>query len=219
MKKCRFSDRPMAHCLAVIALLAFSGCGREPEGASEPPDEASHAQMLDLLVTITGWATHDHPILGDREARRLSRELDSLKTATARDAPSVSTLRLYSQLGRAELRLGNLDQGLEHYAKAHDGLKQLGEKHSVPPTLDLEAAYDMGIAHMRRGETKNCCQRNSPDSCLLPIEGSGIHTNQEPSKHAIAYFTKVLQKAPQDRYGSCLEISADLKTMLRDIKQ
>ena len=51
---------------------------------------------------------------------------------------------------------------------------------------------------MRWGETKNCCLRNSPDSCLLPIEGSGIHTNQEGSKQAIIYFTKVLEKAPQE---------------------
>ena len=49
---------------------------------------------------------------------------------------------------------------------------------------------------MRRGETENCCARFTPDSCILPIRGGGIHSKEEGSRNAIKYFDEVLQKAP-----------------------
>jgi hypothetical protein len=33
--------------------------------------------------------------------------------------------------------------------------------------------------------------RNSPESCILPIRGSGVHTNQEGSRQAIKCFTRI----------------------------
>ena len=51
---------------------------------------------------------------------------------------------------------------------------------------------------MRRGETNNCCRRNSPDSCLLPIQGDGVYTDQEDAKKAITFFTKVLRNSRTD---------------------
>ena len=152
--------------------------------------------MLGLLKKHAERAAHDHPILGDKEARMLREQLDQLKEAI--DMPSMFTLRFHAQLGNVESRLGNLDQSIKQFSVFYDGLNQLSAGRSVPPTLSIDAAYFLGIAYMRRGETRNCCQRNSPDSCLLPIKGSGIHKNQEDSKQAIKYFEEVLQKTPKD---------------------
>ena len=210
MTKRRFSDQPLPYYFSVIVLLACSGRGPESDSSSHVPStredavapeasgEAGHARMLRLLKKLGGWSRDDHPILGNREAQVLRRQIDKLKTAAARDAPSNNTLRLYWQLASEELRLGNLDQGIEHYATVSEGLKKSSDKTIGPTKQELETAYRLGIAYMRQGETKNCCLRNSPDSCLLPIKGSGIHTNQEGSKQAISYFTTVLQNAPQD---------------------
>jgi len=196
--------------VSAIFVLGCLGCGRDPDVSAKPSiatqeqvisptpaDESGHTRMLGLLEEIAGQATHDHPILGDKKARVLRGKIDELKAVAASDAPSPNSLLLHFQLGLVELRLGNLDQGIEHYATVQDGLEQLRETNRIPPNLDIEVAYRLAIAHMRRGETQNCCLRNSPDSCLLPIKGTGIHTNQEDSKQAITYFTKVLQSVPR----------------------
>jgi len=151
--------------------------------------------MLNLLKEHGERAAHDHPILGDKKARMLRQQLDQMKAAIGMPSPII--LHLQQQLGDVELRLGNLDQGIDQIAGVYDGLKQLSEGNGIPQEIRLAATYTMGIAYMRRGETRNCCQRNSPDSCLLPIQGRGIHTTQEDSEQAITYFKEVLQKAPK----------------------
>ena len=54
----------------------------------------------------------------------------------------------------------------------------------------IEIDFSLGIAWLRRGETQNCCLRNTPDSCLFPIRGTGIHTDREGSARAAEYFHK-----------------------------
>jgi hypothetical protein len=49
---------------------------------------------------------------------------------------------------------------------------------------------------MRRGETLNCCARFTPESCILPIRGGGIHTDQAGSRQAIKYFARVMELLP-----------------------
>ena len=51
---------------------------------------------------------------------------------------------------------------------------------------------------MRVGETQNCCNRFTPESCVLPIRGQGIHTEKGASKQAIEYFTEVLAGSPKN---------------------
>jgi hypothetical protein len=199
--------------LVSICALGILGCGRKSDEAAEsaiktsmritsatPEDEAGHARMLDVLKAFAEQAKSDHPILGDKAVRTFRAELQTL-TPAEHGTPSLKTLKLHWQLGKAELRLGNLDQGIKHLTRAYDGLKLLKGKEQAPPGLALELAYQLGIAHMRRGETQNCCLRNSPDSCLLPIRGTGIHTEQAGSKQAIVYFMHVLNAAPQNSPG------------------
>ena len=184
------------YCLAVVTLLGCSGCGRKKAVSPVPQLKDSHTRMLDLLKEQAERAKHDHPILGDKEARMVRQLVDQNKAALGMSSPI--TLRLHQQLGELELALGNLDQGIEQFTLLYDGMKQWGEASGVPPTMKLKATYSLGIAYMRRGETRNCCQRNTPDSCLLPIKGKGIHTTQKDSKQAITCFEEVLQKTPQD---------------------
>lgn len=194
--------------LSAMFVLGCVGCGHDsddPPVSSNPPQEEvilpplviepGHVRMLGLLGELAEKAKRDHSILGDKVARTLRGQLDKRKVAKAGDALSADTLSLHWQLGKAELQLGNIDQGIEHYTKVYDGLKKLNTE-NVPRDLRLEVTYELAIAHMRRGETENCCLRNSPDSCLLPIGGTGIHTKQEGSKQAIAHFTEVLRMAP-----------------------
>ena len=54
------------------------------------------------------------------------------------------------------------------------------------------------IAHLRLGEDQNCCARNTPDSCLLPIKGDGVHTLPFGSQRAIQLLQELLSAQPDD---------------------
>lgn len=190
-------------------MLAFSFCScsddkeasvKRPTDDPKSAEEVSHSRMLELLAEIAAQAKNSHPILGENKARKLRSDWRNL-TSADRESPNSGTLQLLWQLGKAELQLGNIDNGIEHLTAARNGLKQLIVAGRARPNADLELTYQLGIAYMRKGETDNCCLRNSPDSCLLPIQGSGIHTNQEGSRKAIDLYTEVLQRAPQSSQG------------------
>ena len=106
------------------------------------------------------------------------------------------------ELGQAELQLGRLDQGIDYFLTALSTLNQLVASGMVESKLltpqFLEVKYRLAVAYMRQGETQNCTLHNSPDSCLLPIRGAGIHKNPAGSHRAIQYFTDVLRQAQED---------------------
>ena len=58
--------------------------------------------------------------------------------------------------------------------------------------------FRLGVAYMRLGETQNCCLRHTPESCILPLRGGAIHTQQEGARKAIDHFTEVLQNSTSD---------------------
>ena len=55
-----------------------------------------------------------------------------------------------------------------------------------------EVVFRLGVANLKFGETRNCCLRNTPESCILPIRGGGIHHEQQGSRNAIALFEEIL---------------------------
>lgn len=56
----------------------------------------------------------------------------------------------------------------------------------------------LAISYLRLGEQSNCCSAYGPKSCLLPIQGSGIHQDQEGSRAAIREYLELLEKNPGD---------------------
>ncbi|MBK1879187.1 CRTAC1 family protein [Pelagicoccus mobilis] len=49
------------------------------------------------------------------------------------------------------------------------------------------------LAWLRQGEQENCVLHHSSDSCLFPISGSGVHTEQTPSESALALYLAQLE--------------------------
>src|SRR5262249_20076536 len=58
------------------------------------------------------------------------------------------------------------------------------------------ALFYLGLSCMRWGENQNCVSRHTSDSCLFPIAGNGIHTQQEGSWSAIKWLTECLESSP-----------------------
>ena len=142
--------------------------------------------MLRLLETIKSTAPNDNPFLGDSIARSLRDRLTKITESTAKTNQAV----LHGYLGEAEIRLGNEAKAISHYQRAID---LLANKNGGPHPKETQAHHRLGIAYLRLAETKNCCLRNTAESCILPIRDGGIHQNQEASKAAIVHFIQVLE--------------------------
>ena len=156
----------------------------------------SHAAMIRALQNVIQSTPDTNIWVGDAKARLLRSQLQSLPP----DAQLSVRGRLKTQLADAELKLGN-------EAEAIRLLRDCDEKHLPELTaawpeekkkgLFLFVKFSLGVAYMRLGETQNCCKQNTPDSCIMPIQGAGIHTQEEGSRRAIECFQVVLNNSDE----------------------
>ena len=146
--------------------------------------------MVSALEAIRRRSLEDNPFLGEAAARRLRAELAALPEA----APVPRGVNLRFRLGLEELFLGNEREAIDLLSHA----RAMASAAATPPAGAAELDFRLGLAHMRMGETQNCCLRHTPESCILPIQGGGIYKVQEASKQAIECFTRVLHAVSAD---------------------
>ncbi|MDE0297108.1 MAG: CRTAC1 family protein [Candidatus Poribacteria bacterium] len=180
---------------AVVPILQAAPL-RDNAGAmslpSEPATSVGHDKMLALLQRIADRTSDENPFLGDKTARKLRKRLNSLPSNTS----NPIKWKLHMQVGEKELRLGNEAEAINHFKEAL-AITRLSRA-EVPPHAVIESHFYLGLAYMRMAETRNCCLRHTPESCILPIRGKGIHTEQESSRQAISQFTEVLKRTTKN---------------------
>ena len=172
----------------VAALLALAACAESPSG---------HERMVALLADIRARTLDENHWLGDYEARRLEEEL-----AETRDGPVFERIGVLKELGIAYLRLGREKEAVEQLLEAR---RLVGPKSGVPASTRNDVLFRLGVAYLRLGETENCCERWTPDSCILPIRGAGIHARPEGSRGALECFTEIARATPP---GSTWQLQA-----------
>jgi len=111
---------------------------------------------------------------------------------------SGATEKLVPALSRAaefDLRMGEVRRAIALWTEAVG----LVDAHAgaLPPRMRPSLDFLLGLAYMRLGETENCCLRWTPESCILPIRGGGIHERREGSEHAFACFERVVRALPE----------------------
>ena len=153
---------------------------------------ASHQRMLSLLKQIAAQTAETNNYLGAEMAHQLRRHLANLPVNT----PYLDRWRLHTELGEAELRLGNEEAAIDQLTQAGKLLPQL--KGQLSPLMANQTLFRLAVTYLRHGETQNCCPNeigiaSNPDSCILPLRDGGIHTQQESSRQAITYLTEVLR--------------------------
>ena len=144
--------------------------------------------MVSLLSHIKARSRDENIWLGDREVRIKRRRLKELGPF----ATSDSRWRGNFEVGMLELRLGNEAQAIEHLRKSYELLPDV--VHRLPKGWDNHNLFELGVAYLRMGETQNCCLRNNPESCILPIRNAGLHIDETGSRKAIEVFTELLSR-------------------------
>jgi len=151
------------------------------------PVTASHAKMLALLDRIRERTPDENSYLGDRQARELRQAL----AAWQPDDGPAKLWQLHGLLGNQEIKLGNEEVGIDHLEKAYKLLPEVADQ--IRDRGVHETIFSLAVGYLRLGETENCCSRNTPESCIVPIRGGGIHTRPEGSVTAIRYLRELLE--------------------------
>lgn len=152
--------------------------------------------MVSALRQIALASKRTHPLLGDQPAQQL-------RAAVAKLHPSSDPFQvvfLHSELGQKELNLDNIDEALKHLEIARRGFARVSHPDpKVRQQFKNRLLFTLGTAYIRLGETQNCCARYSPDSCIVPIQGDGLHQKKDGSRKAIDCFLELLRHPTDDK--------------------
>lgn len=172
---------------------------REPAASSAAslaavPKErpAGHQRMLHELELIRQRTPDENMFQGDRGLRFARQVLDQLPQG----AEPPERWRALTGLANEEIKQGLERAAIDHFEAAYALMPELAE--SVSSEEAVRAIFRTGIAWLRFGETQNCAVQHNAESCILPIRGAGVHTDQEGSRNAILYFEQVLAASPND---------------------
>jgi hypothetical protein len=183
----------------LLLLVLASQSHADHFGADEPgplyEQTASHRKMVELLRDIRSRTSVEHFWLNDENARQLREQAAALRP----DASDFTRFELFLKLGEAEQRVGRERDAIENLTRAYELLPNVErdlEEGVVPRVI-----FNLGLSHMRFGETQNCALDNNADSCLLPIRGGGVHRFPEGSRRAIGYFQEAMGRVRKNTPG------------------
>ncbi|MEQ1894134.1 MAG: FG-GAP-like repeat-containing protein [Planctomycetota bacterium] len=176
--------------LALLTLAPLPQAGSAHEPSSE--ELAGHRKMVEALGTIRASVRQKHPFLEVSTLARLTEQI-------AKADPERYARQLFPRLqmlGKYQLREGLEAEAVASFRRALEFLPALGSEERETQELALHS--DLAVAYLRLGERANCVARHTSQSCLLPIGGSGVHTDQAGSKAAIEELRLVLQRTPAE---------------------
>ncbi len=102
------------------------------------------------------------------------------------------------QLGTDLLHNGETEDAIAQLQAALDEATTGPNSHMAPIGFEVDVREYLALAYLRLGEQDNCIAQHTTESCLLPIQGSGVHTNQRGSAAAIKEYAKLLEFYPSD---------------------
>ncbi|MEE2778300.1 MAG: VCBS repeat-containing protein, partial [Acidobacteriota bacterium] len=178
-----------------VALVLWWGGGSDgpapeapaPTAVQAPSQSAGHLRMLTELAAIRDRTADVNQWQGDAKARQAR----SLLSRLPAEGLELERFQLLTDVGEHELRLGNETDAIDRFATAVELLPTL--EGTLSENQALRTVFRLGVAYLRYGETQNCTQRHNADSCILPIRGDGVHTDETGSRAAIDAFLHVLE--------------------------
>ncbi len=180
--------------LAYLLFLVSCGCNKgEPTSVSPPVSNAvGQREMEVLLEIIRQESLTENPYFETASIDRLKSQLDDLDVA---QSPAEAYTK-HLELAISYRRLGQDRLGVEHVTKA----EEIADSYGLLKTDRVKSAFyfEAGLSWLRFAETTNCIHCRTGESCILPIQGNGIHKQTEGSTNAAKYFLKSLDLDPNN---------------------
>ena len=120
---------------------------------------------------------------------------ESFKKKLLTENDPAKRVNLYFQYANELLNAGNTDEAINILKQVMTAMG-LNEQ-NIPEQYKL--VFDqLAIAYMRKGELENCAANHNAQSCIIPIQGGGIHKLTSGSEQAIEMYKTILTKFPDD---------------------
>ena len=104
-------------------------------------------------------------------------------------------LEIYYLYSNEALNAGNTDEAIGVLKQVIDAMKLTKDN----LTIENKSFFDLlAISYMRKGELENCAANHNAQSCIIPIQGGGIHKLTSGSEQAIEIYKMLLNKFPDD---------------------
>jgi len=178
-----------------VAILVVGGAawcsGEDPVAAPRPYLADATRRMGDLLEDL-GYRLDEKLVALHRDRTLLG------YTRLVIDPPrnERSELILESQRASERLLAGDAAEAARRFRLVKDALVR---DRSLLDSAFFDAVQErLAIACLRMGEQSNCVCRHGAESCLFPIQGSGVHAEQEGSRAAIRELREILERYPSD---------------------
>ena len=186
--------------LAVQLALPLILGGSLPARTAAPAPQAgeAHRRMVAVLARLQDAVERDHSYL---ETERLNEYRAKVEAGT--DHGPVERARQLLTLGMLELRSGEIERAVEALELGRRSLRRVEEERF--PRLRSRLCFQLALAHLRLGETRNCVAHHNEQSCILPIGPEGRYTDRESTEEALRLF---LEFANLEEDGSPRMISA-----------
>ncbi len=183
-----------AFSMAVIVTVSAIQLMKSPPVDAPVSIQDGHVRMLQLLAVVRDRCADEHSDIGDLAYRNAVAQFASFPPY----ATLAETWDIHRRLSDESLRIGRTQEAIDHQLAACNLIPQFGDV-----TPEQKAAIDfgvrqLGVAYLRLAETQNCVECNTCESCLFPIQNSGVYVKQSASRSAIQYLTIALDRDPAD---------------------
>ncbi len=199
----------VAACLGLAMTALPYALSPAAEGQDDEPDAAPAAEpgaaggepavgdgtrrMAQRLKDLADRADlRSHPYINDRRAAEM-REIEP---------PSDPARRLGFEIAvaREHLWAGLTAEAIARFESVRERVDAAPELRDSPVGEEFHSL--LAVSYLRLGEQQNCIQHHGAESCLLPIRGDGVHTDQ----------TRVARRHPRVRRDPARRHPDDLRS-------
>ncbi len=180
-----------ATCISTLANAQMKSCC-EPDNTklvSSIKQTPGTLRMVQILDSINSHANpQDFLVMNTLRADMIRKKLQTETDANKR-------FTLYFQYCIESLNAGNTEEAISVLQQVQQAMHIPAE--NFPP--QYKPLFDLlAIAYMRKGELENCAGNHTPQSCIIPIQGGGLHKLPAGSEAAIKVYTQILKQFPDD---------------------
>ena len=188
----------MRWTIVILCALCISSCSNsstQNQNRDEARDTLNSQILLSSNEKMAQLLEHIQREIDPIENEYRSNDRAEILKKRIQNASDYDKPNLYMQYSIELLNAGRTNEALSILTRYLEilGMKYTDVDQQKKPLLEL-----LGICFLRKGEQDNCQNLHSVESCIMPIQGTGVHQLKDGSNEAISIFQAILDKWPDD---------------------